>query len=170
MKTLQECDFITASKLLNCEIASIKAVAEVESNGGGFNPDGSPKILFEGHKFWEYTKGKYGYSNVSYPTWISKYYNENQHERLAKAVKLDRDAALMSCSWGKFQVLGANWKDLGYPSLQDFINAMYASETEHLMAFVRFVQFNKLDDELRNKGIACKYFGIVSAHNRFLDK
>ena len=32
MKTLQECDFVTAANLLGCEVAAIKAVAEVESN------------------------------------------------------------------------------------------------------------------------------------------
>ena len=45
-------------------------------------------------------------------------------DKLAQAVVLNRDAALQSCSWGRFQVLGLNWKSLKYESLQEFINCM----------------------------------------------
>ena len=170
MKTLRECDFITAAKLLNCEVAAIKAVAEVESAGGGFLNDGKPKILFEGHEFYKRTNGKHGVSNISYPKWISTYYNQNQYERLDKAAKLDRTAALESASWGKFQVMGYHWKSLGYVSLQAFINAMYSNETEHLMAFVKYVQVNGLADELRRKdwaGFARGYNGPSYAKNKY---
>lgn len=170
MNVLQECDFITAAALLDCEVACVKAVAEVESSGGGFLKNGQPKILFEGHYFYELTKGKHGISNVSYPTWSSEYYNEDQHARLDKAIKLDRSAALQSASWGKFQIMGKNWKNLGYGSVQEFVNDMYAGETEHLMAFVKFVKFNKLDDELRRKdwaGFAKGYNGPGYAKNSY---
>ena len=30
MKTLQECDFVTAANLLGCEVAAIKAVKELK--------------------------------------------------------------------------------------------------------------------------------------------
>ena len=173
MKTLQECDFVTAANLLGCEVAAIKAVAEVESNGGGFLSSGEPKILFEGHYFYELTKGRFGISNVSYPKWISTYYNQNQHERLAKAVKLDRDAALQSASWGKFQIMGKHWKKLGYDSLQSFITAMYANETEHLMAFVKYVKVFGLADELKRKdwaGFAKGYNGSGYAKNKYDQK
>lgn len=170
MKTLTEQDYIDAANKLQCEVSAIKAVSEVESNGGGFLPSGEPKILFEGHVFYELTKGKFGVSNVSYPKWISKYYNEDQHKRLEKAVALDRNAALQSASWGRFQVLGKNWKSLGYSSLQEFINSMYESEGKHLDSFVRFVKVNKLDDELRRKdwaGFARGYNGSGYAKNKY---
>lgn len=170
MKTLQECDFVTAANLLNCEVAAIKAVAEVEAPKGGFLSNGQPRILFEGHYFYRLTKGRHGISNVSYPKWISKYYNEDQHARLAKAISLDREAALQSASWGKFQIMGENWKDLGYRSLQEFINAMYSNETEHLMAFVKYIKRNKLEDELRRKdwaGFAKVYNGPGYAKNQY---
>jgi hypothetical protein len=170
MKMLTEQDYINAARELNCEVAAIKAVAEVESNGSGFLPSGEPKILFEGHIFYKLTNGKFGLSNVSYPKWISKYYNENQHARLAKAVSLDRNAALQSASWGKFQVMGSNWKPLGYSSLQHFITAMYEDEGKHLDSFVRFVKVNKLDDEIRKKdwtGFARGYNGPGYAKNNY---
>lgn len=37
---------LDAAAILNCSVAAIKAVAEVESNGDGFLSTGEPKILF----------------------------------------------------------------------------------------------------------------------------
>jgi len=48
---ISENQFSTSAKSLNVEVASIKAVAEVESSGDGFLADGKPKILFEPHIF-----------------------------------------------------------------------------------------------------------------------
>ena len=40
------------AKANNLEPAAIKAVVVVESGGNGFISDGKPKLLFEGHIFW----------------------------------------------------------------------------------------------------------------------
>lgn len=154
MKSLTEEDYKKASKIIGCEVAVIKAVAKVESNGGGFNSDGTPKILFEGHWFHKLTNGKFSNwlnRNISYPKWIRTFYNENQHKRLHKAVLLDRDAALKSASWGKFQIMGFNYDKCGFKNVQQFVNAMYKSEGAQLEAFVNFIKSMNLDDELRNK-------------------
>jgi hypothetical protein len=148
MKKLQEQDFIDAAALLNCDIAAIKAVAEVESLGGGFKND-LPVILFEGHWFWTLTKGKFGHTNYSYPKWTKKFYSMNQHARLESAAQKDRNAALQSASWGMFQIMGFNFKKAGFKTLQEFINAMFKSEREHLLAFCNFVIASGIDDELR---------------------
>ena len=173
MKTLQECDYITAANLLGCEVAAVKAVAEVESSGGGFLANGKPKILFERHYFYRLTNGKYSAQNPDISNRSSGGYTSNEYARLDKASALDRNAALQSASWGKFQIMGENWKALGYTTLQEFINAMFANETEHLMAFVKFVKVNKLDDELRRKdwaGFARGYNGSGYAKNKYDQK
>lgn len=152
MKLTEE-DYTEAAQRLGCDVAAIQAVAEVEAGPhGGFLPDGAPTILFERHVFHRLTKGEFdnhpdisnavpgGYGKVS-----------EQHGRLEKAAKLNRSAALQSASWGLFQVLGANWSWLKYDSLQEFVNAMYRNEREHLDAFVRFVQVNNLARHLREK-------------------
>ncbi|HAO26732.1 MAG TPA: peptidoglycan-binding protein [Chryseobacterium indologenes] len=152
MKTLTEQDYINAAKELGCEIAAIKAVSEVEAPKGGFQVDGRPTILFERHKFHEFTKGKY---SKEFPDISNEkpggYTEKNEHNRLDKAAKLDRNAALKSASWGKFQIMGFNHGLVGFPVLQDFINAMYRNEGEQLKAFVKFIKANKLDDELRDR-------------------
>lgn len=166
-------DFENAAKQLNCEVAAIRAVASVESLDGGFLEDGRPKILFERHVFHRLTGGKHSKTNPDISSPTPGGYGKggaNQHVRLGKASALDRNYALMSASWGMFQVMGENWKALGYKSLQEFINAMYESEAKQLEAFVKFIQVNKIDDELRNKQwakFARVYNGPAYAKNKY---
>jgi hypothetical protein len=65
-----------------------------------------------------------------------------EHTRLDKAVAIDRECALQSCSWGLFQIMGFHWKALGYSSVQAFVNAAYKSEASQLDMFVRFIKIN----------------------------
>lgn len=173
MKALTDKDYRTAAEALGVDVATIKAVAEVESAGDGFLSNGQPKILFEGHWYHKLTGGKYTNpenANISYPSWKRDYYRENQHARLAKAVRLDREAALKSASWGKFQIMGFNFAKAGFPNLQSFINAMYRSEGAQLMAFVNFVKNTGLAAPLRKKdwaGFARGYNGPGYAKNRY---
>jgi hypothetical protein len=61
-----------------------------------------------------------------------------QYKRLVKAYQLDSSAALRACSWGKFQILGMNFKACGFHNVGDFVRAMSRNEVEHLNAFVNF--------------------------------
>jgi hypothetical protein len=45
-KTLTNQDYCIAAKTIGCDVAAVKSVAQVESAGGGFLPDGRCKILF----------------------------------------------------------------------------------------------------------------------------
>lgn len=172
---LTEDDYAWAAEYLGCEVAAIKAVASVESTGSGFLPTGEPKILFEAHHFDRLTAGRYrtSHPNLSSPRWNRDLYGApgaHQHRRLQRAVALDRDAALMSASWGKFQVMGFNWKMVGRASLQSFVNAQYRSEGEHLRDFVGYVVARRLDDELRRKdwaGFARGYNGPAFAQHGY---
>ena len=170
---ITEQDYIEAAKRLNVEVAFIKAIAKKEAKSSGFNTGGTPVILYERHKFHQKTKGIYSakYPDISnkVPGGYGKY--SEQHSKLARAVQLNRTAALESCSWGLFQVMGENWMDLGYKSIQDFVNAMYRSEKDQLEAFVRFILFKKIDVDMRNKNfdnIALKYNGPNHAKNNYV--
>lgn len=147
-------DYARAASQLGCEIAAIKAVAEVESGPyGAFLANGEPVILFERHLFSRLTKHKFDNSHPDLSNPVAGGYGKvsSQHARLAAAAELDRDAALQSASWGRFQVLGSNWQSLGYESLQAFVNAMYAGEAGHLDSFVRFVIANNLTQHLQHR-------------------
>ena len=57
-KFLSEKDLQEFSKKYQLELATVKAVNEVESSGKGFLLDGRPRILFEGHIFWKQLQKK----------------------------------------------------------------------------------------------------------------
>lgn len=172
--SLTEADYVAAARKLGCSVAAIKAVAEVESRGAGFLSTGEPKILFEAHIFDRLTSGRFrrSHPHLSSQKWDKKLYStpSGEHKRLAEAVTLDREAALQSASWGKFQVMGFNWKLVGRASLQDFINAQYRSEGEHLADFCGYVKARNLDDELQRldwAGFAHGYNGASYAANAY---
>jgi hypothetical protein len=152
--TLVESDFEEAAGALGCDVAAIKAVAEVESAGGGFNADDSLKILFEGHIFHKYTQGRFdvAHPTLSYPVWTRVHYGKDQfaeHCRLKAAVELDPVAALMSTSFGKFQIMGFNFPMCGFASVDEFVHSLSLGEHEHLAAFVEFIEHRGMADELR---------------------
>jgi len=154
-KLLNENDFKNASQYLGCEVAAIKAVAEVESPKSGFLQSGRPTILFEAHIFSKYTNHKYDISHphISSRKWNKSLYKggEAEYNRLEEAMKLDKIAALKSASWGKFQVMGFNYEICGWLDVETFVNDMYISEGNHLKAFTGFIKSNKLDKALRDK-------------------
>jgi len=174
-KTLTEQDYIDAALLLKCEVAAIKAVKEIESKSAGFLSTGEPIILFERHIFHRLTEGKYSKENPDISNSKPGGYGSvaSQHGRLAKAIALDRNAALQSASWGLFQCMGFNFSVCGFKSLQAFITAMYKNEKEQLMAFCNFVINNRLNDELQRKdwaGFARGYNGANYRINKYDEK
>lgn len=146
-------DWSGAAWMLDCEEATIQAVAEVEAPRGGYLRDGQVSILFERHIFHRRTGGKFDRSHpgVSNPHPGGYKGGTREHERLQEAVELDRDAALQSASWGRFQIMAYHWQRCGYESLQSFVNGMIqGGEPEHLRAFCCFIRSDsKLQRALR---------------------
>lgn len=152
-----EYDFLTAATKLNCDVNVIKAVAIVESSvHGGFITDTTsdgipihvPTLLYERHWFNKLTDRKHEYlamqiNKVNYflahPKGGGYGPVSIQHKKLAAAVKINRNAALMSCSWGLFQLMGFNFVKCGYSTLQSFINGMFSGVDQHLYGFVNLI-------------------------------
>lgn len=164
---LYESDFAAAAETLDCPVAAIKAVTLVEAPRGAFNPDDSPVTLFEGHHFHRFTDGIYDekYPDLSYAVWTHHWYGHDwraEQDRLKRAIALDREAALKSASWGKFQIMGFNHLLAGFDHVEDFVSAMKESERQHLMAFVAFIEHTGLGKYLRRQdwaGFALGYNG-----------
>lgn len=176
-KELTEQNYKDAAFDLGVEVAALKAVAEVESAGNGFLPNGYPKILFEGHLFSKYTLGAFDKlePTISYPNWTREHYKggEKEYERLHIAITLNRDSALRASSWGKFQILGANFKDAGYDRVAIFVHDMHNSEREHLKAFVNIIRAWQLVEALKYlkwEVFARKYNGPRFKENQYDEK
>lgn len=181
---LTDTDYESAAKVLKCDVASIKAIAEVESSGDGFLSDGRIKILFEGHQFYKFTKGIFAQSHptICYKKWTTKFYTKGPNadirgagelQRLAEAMALNRTAALLSASYGKFQVMGFNFAICGFVNINDFFKSMQISEAEQLNAFCNYIKGNTLDDELRQRNwelLAKRYNGPEYKKNKYNTK
>lgn len=170
---LTEAGFAAAAELLGCEVAAIKAVCEVEAPKGGFLDDDRVRILFERHKFHRFTGGIFSaeHSDISNKA-PGGYGPEGAHQwaRFSKAFALDPKAAMKSCSWGKFQIMGFNFASAGFDSLDTFVEAMKVSEDEQLKAFVAIVKSFALTDELQRHdwaGFARGYNGENYKINRY---
>lgn len=173
-KAISENAYHKAADELECDIAAIKAVAEVESKRAPFGADGRPTILFERHKFRAFTGGKF---NASHPELSGPAGNygkfSEQWPKMEQALELDQEAALKSASWGQFQIMGFNYRLAGYFDVESFVEAMVEDVDNHLDAFVDFVLANNLDTHLRAlnwRKFALGYNGKGYRKNRYDEK
>ncbi|MDN5622052.1 MAG: N-acetylmuramidase family protein [Acinetobacter sp.] len=158
-KLLKDSDYTAAAARLKVSELAIRVFGAVEGRGVGFLKNGKPKILFERHRMYAYLRLKKGaaFANkmaVERPNIVNKKSggyqgNEAEYVRLELAKQIDVECALMSASWGQFQIMGENWKDLGYASAQDFVDQQFASESSQLEAFIRFIEWKTgiIDDK-----------------------
>lgn len=170
-KSLTQKDLVLAAKDLGVEVEAIMAVSEVESMGKGFLNDGRPVILFERH--WMLRRlHHYGINPKPYlPRYIDVVNGSpggykglvGEHTRLNKAMKVHEESALESASWGRYQIMGFHWEDLGFLSIQEYVECMRKDENEQLKIFIQFI---KNDDDLLSylkrkdwTGFALKYNG-----------
>jgi hypothetical protein len=148
-------ELATEYKVAYC---NIRAVLAVESGGSGFllnEPHPArPKILFEAHKFYIHS-GSVPVAktrpDLSQPRWTKKYYRGGsaEWERLEDAMAFHEVGALMSASWGCFQVLGENYKAAGCDTVQQFVEENFASEKNHLRHMLNFCEANGILGALR---------------------
>lgn len=159
---LNSSDYKTVSELLDIEIASLKAIQEVETGGrGGFFKEGYPSILFEGHIFWRELEKRgidpelhiKGNEDILYSKWTRKYYKGGikEYARLEKAREINKEAADSSASWGMFQIMGFNYQSCGVSSLEEFIKYMHKDEFSQLVLTSNFLHKTKLYKFLQTK-------------------
>jgi len=136
--------------------AEVWAVLTVETRGFGFLEDRRPQILFERHIFHKLTNGKHDagnedISNVKPGGYVG---GTGEYPRLQKAMALDHDAALQSASWGIGQVMGFNFKDVGFSDINSMVTDMVKGENEQLLAMANFIKDKNLDGALRSQNWA----------------
>lgn len=126
----------------------LAAVAKVESAGGGWDNQGRLKCLYERHYFWRRlqvvipilsnpTPG--GYTIDADRDGIN-----DSWEKVADAAMRSPIAAFESASFGKFQIMGAHAKSLGYANAVEFVWALSRSERAQYDALAKFIEVNNL--------------------------
>ncbi|WP_428673733.1 N-acetylmuramidase domain-containing protein [Reyranella sp.] len=142
-------DYQRAAARLECPVAHVMAMAAVESSGETFwalNGRLVVPVRFEAHWFGKLTGYRFNDSHpdlscVEWSPALAATTRAGAWEQLERARVLDRDAANQAASHGAFQVMGFQWKRLGYPSVQAFVDSMSADGDDGQMdAFVRYVE------------------------------
>lgn len=130
-KKLTDQQILELCRVFKYDYNMIKAFIKVESDGGGYDHLGRLKIQFEPKYFFKYT-GKKIINGVEGVTAEQKAYNE--------AAAIDLHAAKLSTSWGMGQIMGANFKAAGHPSVESMVTAFEVSEYNQLYGMLSFIK------------------------------
>lgn len=171
---LTEADYLAGAARLSCPVSRIHALVEVETNGRGFDSRRRPRILFERHKFYRNVPASKRQAAINAglaaSTWGGYGKESEQYPKLERAIAIDEDAGLKSCSWGLGQVLGENYSMIGRPSVQAMVEEAKLGEGEQLLHMLDFIEAAGLSDELRAgnwRGVARGYNGAAYAKHNY---
>lgn len=162
--------FDAVAKRLGLPVSVVRAVALVESSGSGFLDDGRPVIRFEPHVFSARTGGKFDRSHpgISNPVFSPARFGRWKEYELA--FTLDATAAMLSTSWGMFQIMGFNYAACGFSSVSEFVLAHKKSASAQLEAWANFIKTSGLIAPLASRDwrtFAAKYNGAGYAVNHY---
>lgn len=175
-KPLSAAGLEAATNRLGVDAPALWAVLTVETSGCGFLPDRRPKILFERHWFSRLTQGQFNAQAPDISNATSGGYGAGgafQYERLAKAIAMNRTAALKSTSWGLGQVMGFNAAKVGFANVNALVAASQESEDAQLGAMVAFIDQANLAPALRAgdwAAFAFSYNGQDFQKNKYDEK
>lgn len=169
----------TLAEKYDIEPAALLAVVDVESAGVPFwkvGKDNLPPIRFEGHYFYARLQGdqlataiKQGLASKQAGGVENPSSYAGRYELLRRAEAINKAMADESTSWGLGQVMGANWQDLGYKSVQDLVNAANTVEGQIEM-MIRFIDHNGLRNAINKqdwKKFAKVYNGASYKKNHY---
>ena len=179
-KVLTSDDVTSAAEFLKVEVAALKAVIRVETSGRGFGKDMRPIILFEPHKFYQFTAGmtriRAVREGLAYAVQGMKPYPASQrirYEQLTAACDMDETAALKATSWGLGQIMGFNHLLADCDTPQVLVEETKKSEGVQLLLMVRVIKAMLLEKHLRSRNwtaFAKAYNGKNFAKNQYDEK
>lgn len=165
---LTEQDFKKVASELNVEVASIKAVVEIEAGKAmkGFWAPGVPVVNCD-RSMWAssrklVTSQKKAPANAKIPAGLPAGHARNAWQKLINARKINEQQANLSTFWGMFQIGGFNYKLCGCKSIEEFVELMSFSELEQLNLFAALIKNCGMLPALQSKNWAAfarKYNG-----------
>ncbi len=161
-KKLSNNDIVFLAGQYTIDPLLLEAFIKTSFSGDGFLDDGRPGIVFHRHLFWKYlspfyrsvyNRRKFKALAVKNPDILHKEPDKQlptnliaEHDKLNKALKINKEAAILSASWGKFALAGENFKAAGFSTVDDFVSAHEKNEQEHLKAFLRYLGSIRFED------------------------
>lgn len=120
-----------------------EAVAQVESPKGAFREYKGlgkfPTLRFEPHWFNKYVKDpakQMPFTNNGHG--FSSKVSETNHVAYQKALEINVKATIKATSFGKFQIMGNNYKKLGFNTPEAFLDSLFTVYGQY-DAFVKFI-------------------------------
>lgn len=179
-RPLDAADVVKASKLLKVSQHVIWAIRKVESAGKAFR-NSRPIIAWEAHIFHDRLsdsdRADAIAAGLAHPQWRGVPYLSSQKDRygqIGRALEIDAEAALMSASWGAYQIMGFNYKRCGFDDVFTFVEAMCESEGQQLVAMANFIKSDrKMWQALKRgdwHGFARRYNGPGYTKTRWVEK
>lgn len=160
---LTEDDFAEVASQLGVEVASLKAVVEIETGRQhrGFWDEGKPIINFDLPVYRSMAKRR----NIDLSKFTQTHplifarpdirrFGSQQaavQARLDQALEIDSISAIEGTFWGMFQIGGFNWRLCGTDSPSEFKALMSRSERDQLELFGEFVTRSGLLPSLKAK-------------------
>lgn len=167
-------DFKIVADELGIEVATIKAVVEIEAGKTmhGFFAPGVPVINFDRSMYNSYAHkapDRSPVKNAKVPSGLTGY-GLKEWTQLTNARKVNGQGADMGTFWGMFQIGGFNYKLCGCSSVNEFVNLMSESEFAQLELFAKFITNSGMLNDLKNKNWAAfsrKYNGASYARRGY---
>ena len=152
---LTEHDFELVAEELDVEIATIKAVVEIEAGKAmkGFWAPGIPVINFDRSMYNKYKNkaaSKEGAKGEKVPEGLTGYALKEWKE-LITARKTNAQGANLGTFWGMFQIGGFNYKLCDCESVDEFVKRNTISELEQLQLFAILITKTGMVEHLRKK-------------------
>jgi hypothetical protein len=153
-KKLSAADFAALAKKYDIAESRLRAVAEVEARGSGYDNAGRLIALYEPHIIFRYTSGavrdRLVKAGIAYKTWVRNY-PKTSYDRIDQCVAIAGDEiAAMGTSWGLGQCMGFNHSMLGFPTALAMVQWFALSESNQLEGIVKFAKAKGIFDALKN--------------------
>ena len=157
-RRLTSAGLLAAADRVGVDVATLRAVIEVESAGAGFDNRKRLKLLFRAHIFYKQLgpgskRDEAVRQGLAYPKAGIRPYPplSKRYEQISAAMAIDERAALNSASWGLSQIMGFNHKAAGFPSARAMVISMLEGEDKQLEAFANLLSEWKLATFLRKR-------------------
>jgi len=141
------------------ESAAVLAFISVETGGNGFDPE-TAKILIQFEPVWFKRKAPYAPSGA----WSVNKVEVQSREWIAfnNAFSKNKEAALESTSIGLGQIMGFQWKRLGYASVHEMWNDAKGGIERQVWQICKFIT---TDIKLRSALLAHDWDGVANRYN-----
>ena len=124
----------------------LQAIMSVESNEKGWGPTGRVLLRFEPHVFFRNTGRTVLLPGMTEPvvsqTGRRRGGQADEWQAYETASKIDAEAAAQSTSWGIGQIMGFNYKALGYSSAVEMAADFDARLEAQLVGMSKFIRSN----------------------------